>query len=341
MTTSIENPSISSALADEEKLHDLKIFFEHGLKEKLNLKKVSAPIALLKGTGINDDLSGIERPVSFPIKDLQEQPAEIVHSLAKWKRLRLRKYGIPPGTGIVTDMKALRPDEVLGPLHSIYVDQWDWEKCISKEQRHLDFLKQQVRSIYQAILKSEEYITAQHNWIATLPPEIRFIHTEQLLAEYPALTAKEREDEAAKKHGAFFLIGIGGVLADGEPHDGRAPDYDDWSTPTSETTTGLNGDIILWSPVLNRSVEISSMGIRVDAEALYRQLKICGAEARSILPFHQDLLQGNLPLSIGGGIGQSRLAMFLLRKQHIGQVQVSIWPEELVRKAESEGIYLL
>lgn len=264
-----------------------------------------------------------------------------MHSLAKWKRHRLGKYGIPPGTGIVTDMKALRPDEVLGPLHSIYVDQWDWEKCISKEQRHLDFLKQEVIKIYQAILKTEKYVTAQENWMPTLPAQIRFIYTQQLLVEYPTLSAKEREDEAAKKYGAFFLIGIGGVLADGEPHDGRAPDYDDWSTPTSETTTGLNGDIILWSPVLKRSVEISSMGIRVDAEALSRQLKICGAEARILLPYHQDLLQGNLPLSIGGGIGQSRLATFLLRKQHIGQVQVSIWPEKLVRQAESEGISLL
>lgn len=333
---------LSQRLAAEEAVDFLKSTFEKHLKSKLSLSKVAAPTVVLHGTGINDDLNGIERPVGFPIKEMQEQRAEVVQSLAKWKRLRLKEYELEPGSGIVTDMKALRPDDEMGPMHSISVDQWDWEKVMAPEERHLDFLKQQVSSIYEAILATEAALAAQYPLISPiLPSEITFLHTEELQQKYPHFTPKQREDMAAREFGAVFLIGIGGELESGEPHDGRAPDYDDWSSPTSATTKGLNGDILVWNPVLEKAFELSSMGIRVDAPVLEKQLKIRKAETRKALFYHSQLLAGKLPQTIGGGIGQSRLSMFLLRKRHIGEVQVSIWPEVMRQEMHSEGIFLL
>jgi aspartate--ammonia ligase len=340
MKTTVQQ--LSEKLATEEAVQFVKTEFETHLKEQLSLLKVSAPTVVLHGTGINDDLNGIERPVSFPIKSMQERRAEVVQSLAKWKRIRLKEYELEPGLGIVTDMKALRPDEDLGPLHSISVDQWDWEKVMSPEERQLDFLKQQVSHIYTALLETEAAVAASYPLLTPfLPSEITFLHAEDLLKQYPHLTPKQREDRAAKEFGAVFLIGIGGSLESGEPHDGRAPDYDDWSTPTSATTKGLNGDILVWHPVLKQAFELSSMGIRVDAEVLEEQLQLRKAEDRKELFYHSELLKGSLPQSIGGGIGQSRLCMFLLRKQHIGEVQVSIWPESIKKDCEKAGIYLL
>lgn len=333
---------LSQRLAAEEAVDFLKSAFEKHLKCRLSLTKVAAPTVVLHGTGINDDLNGIERPVVFPIKEMQEQRAEVVQSLAKWKRLRLKEYELEPGYGIVTDMKALRPDDELGPMHSISVDQWDWEKVMTPEERHLDFLKQQVSSIYEAILATEAAVAAQYPLITPiLPSEITFLHTEELQQKYPHLTPKQREDMAAKEFGAVFLIGIGGELEGGDPHDGRAPDYDDWSTPTSDSTKGLNGDILVWNPVLEKAFEISSMGIRVDAPVLEKQLKIRKAETRKELFYHSQLLVGELPQTIGGGIGQSRLSMFLLRKRHIGEVQVSIWPEVMRQEMKEKGLFLL
>ena len=333
---------LSQKLQTEEAVHFVKAEFEKHLKEQLSLVKVSAPTVVLHGTGVNDDLNGIERPVGFPVKAMQEQRAEVVQSLAKWKRLRLKEYELEPGLGIVTDMKALRPDEDLGPLHSISVDQWDWEKVMAPEDRHLDFLKQQVSRIYEAILATEAAITTEYPSLTqTLPQKITFIQTEDLLKKYPQLTPKERENMAAREFGAVFLIGIGGNLSHGELHDGRAPDYDDWSTPTSPTTKGLNGDILVWNSVLEQAFELSSMGIRVDGKTLELQLQERKAEDRRELLYHRELLSDNLPQTIGGGIGQSRLCMFLLKKQHIGEVQVSIWPETLKAELKHREIHLL
>lgn len=340
MKTTVQQ--LSEKLATEEAVQFVKTGFEQHLKEELSLIRVSAPTVVLHGTGINDDLNGIERPVGFPVKAMEERRAEVVQSLAKWKRLRLKEYEFEPGFGIVTDMKALRPDEDLGPLHSISVDQWDWEKVMSPGQRHLDFFKQQVRRIYKAMRATEAAVAADYPLLSpSLPAEITFLHAEELLKQYPQLSPKQREDMAAKEFGAIFLIGIGGILETGEPHDGRAPDYDDWSTPTSATTKGLNGDIIVWHPVLEQAFELSSMGIRVDAEVLEEQLQLRKAEERKELYYHRELLKGRLPQTIGGGIGQSRLCMFLLKKRHIGEVQVSIWPESLRKDCEEAGIYLL
>jgi aspartate--ammonia ligase len=333
---------LSEKLATEESVQLVKTAFEQFLKEQLALTKVSAPTVVLHGTGVNDDLNGVERPVGFPIKSMQERRAEVVQSLAKWKRLRLKEYELEPGTGIVTDMKALRPDEDLGPLHSISVDQWDWEKVIAPEDRNLDFLKQEVRKIYAAMLAAEAAVAASHPLLTpVLPAKITFLHSEELQEQYPHLSPKQREDRVTREFGAVFLMGIGGALESGEPHDGRAPDYDDWSTPTSATTKGLNGDILVWHPVLEQAFEISSMGIRVDAAVLEEQLKIRKAEDRTAFHYHRELLQGKLPQTIGGGIGQSRLCMFLLRKSHIGEVQVSIWPEEMRQALETKGVFLL
>lgn len=333
---------LSTQLATEEAIHVVKSVFEKELKDQLSLTRVSAPTVVLQGTGINDDLNGIERPVSFPIKDMQEQKAEVVQSLAKWKRLRLKEYGLEPGFGIITDMKALRPDEDLGPIHSISVDQWDWEKVIHPEQRQLEFLKQQVSKIYVTILTTEAAIAAEYPILTpTLPSEITFLHAEDLLKQYPHLSPKQREDRAAKEFGAVFLIGIGGELEGGDPHDGRAPDYDDWSTATSFSTKGLNGDILVWNPVLKKAFELSSMGIRVDAAVLEHQLKVSQAEDRKDLSYHRELLKGNLPQTIGGGIGQSRLCMFFLKKRHIAEVQASIWPDAMKQEMAGAGIQFL
>ncbi len=326
----------------EAVIKTIKDTFQRRLAEELCLRRVTAPLFVLSGTGLNDDLNGVERPVTFPVKDMGDRKAEVVHSLAKWKRVKLGDYDIAPGFGLYTDMNAIRADEELDNLHSLYVDQWDWEKTITADQRNLDYLKSTVRSIYAVVKETEMMIYRMFPHITPrLPEDIKFIHTEELLREYPGLTPSERESAAARKYGAIFLIGIGGELTDGTIHDGRAPDYDDWSTPNSDGFTGLNGDIIVYDSVLDRAFELSSMGIRVSPESLERQLAIRGCQDRAALPFHSALLAGKLPYSIGGGIGQSRLCMFLLQKAHVGEVQASIWPEEQRKACEEAGIDLL
>ena len=308
----------------------IKEFFQANLSAELRLRRVTAPLFVLRGTGINDDLNGTERAVNFPIMDMGDVRAEVVHSLAKWKRLTLADYNIEQGYGIYTDMNAIRADEELGNLHSLYVDQWDWERVMTAEERTIGFLKTIVRRIYASILRTEYLVSESFPQIKPeLPEEITFIHAEELRLLYPDLTPKERETAFVKKHKAVFVIGIGGALGDGKKHDGRAPDYDDWSTVAEGGLPGLNGDILLWNPVLELAFEILSMGIRVDKEALLRQLEIEGKNERLEMYFHKRLVDGTLPLSIGGGIGQSRLCMFLLRKAHIGEIQASLWPDEM------------
>lgn len=325
----------------EQAIKQIKQTFQDELSQALNLRRVTAPLFVLSGTGINDNLNGVERPVSFKIPAIGGKRAEIVHSLAKWKRMKLGAYGIEPGQGLYTDMNAIRADEELDNLHSLYVDQWDWERTITEADRNVDFLKSMVKKIYQALLNTEKMISETCVQIKpVLPKGIAFIHTEDLQEDYPALSPKERENIVAKKYGAVFVIGIGGELADGTIHDGRSPDYDDWSTPTSKKYKGLNGDIIVWNPLLEQAFEISSMGIRVDKTALLLQLKIRNSENRKELLFHKSLLEDKIPLSIGGGIGQSRLCMFLLRCAHIGEVQASIWPEEMVEVCAKNNIIL-
>lgn len=320
----------------------IKDFFQLNLSSELRLRRVTAPLFVLKGMGINDDLNGVERAVSFPIKDMGDERAEIVHSLAKWKRLTLADYNINEGYGIYTDMNAIRADEELGNLHSLYVDQWDWEMVISPENRNLNFLKDIVKRIYAAMVRTE-YLVYEVFPVITpiLPKDIYFIHSEELLQKYPNSSDKERENKIAKEYGAVFIIGIGGKLSNGEPHDGRAPDYDDWTTKSENGYKGLNGDLIVWNPILEQSVELSSMGIRVNKDVLIEQLKIGGQESRKDLYFHKRLINGELPQSIGGGIGQSRLCMFLLRKGHIGEIQASIWPEKMRMDAEKNGMPLI
>ena len=320
----------------------IKDFFQQNLSTELKLRRVTAPKFVVKGLGINDDLNGIERPVTFPIKDLNDAKAEVVHSLAKWKRLALGDLKLEPGYGIYTDMDAIRADEELDNLHSLYVDQWDWEAVITKKDRNITFLKEIVSRIYAAILRTEYLVCESFPELkAFLPREIKFIHSEDLLQMYPNKTPKEREDLICKKYGAVFLMGIGGKLSNGEKHDGRAPDYDDWSTPNVDGKIGLNGDILIWYPILNRSIELSSMGIRVDIAAMKKQLKIENKEDRKELYFHKKLLNNELPLTIGGGIGQSRLCMVLLHKAHIGEIQVSIWPDTMRAECASLNMPLL
>ena len=326
----------------EQGIKQIKDFFQANLSTALRLRRVTAPLFVLKGLGINDDLSGVERPVSFPIKDMGDQRAEVVHSLAKWKRLMLAEYQIQPGYGIYTDMNAIRGDEELDNLHSLYVDQWDWERTIRMEDRTLAFLKKTVNSIYSAIRRTEYLVCETYPQITPfLPEEIHFIHSEELLQRYPSLTPKERENAISKEYGAVFIIGIGQKLSNGDPHDLRAPDYDDWTTQNEEGFAGLNGDILIWYPTLNRSIELSSMGIRVDKEALLRQLELTGKNDRKELYFHQRMLKDELPLCIGGGIGQSRLCMVLLHKAHIGEIQASIWPEDMRKECASQGMPLI
>ncbi len=316
----------------EQAITYLKNIFPEILARDLRLRRVTAPLFVLSGTGLNDDLNGVERAVSFPIKDMGDRRAEVVHSLAKWKRTKLAAYKIAPGYGLYTDMNAIRADEELDNIHSLYVDQWDWERTMRPEERTLDYLCATVRSIYAALREVEAEVYELFPHITPcLPDEITFIHSQDLLTQYPTLSPKERENQIARKHGAVFIIGIGHPLSNGEPHDGRAPDYDDWN---------LNGDIIVWNPVLESALELSSMGIRVDAAALRRQLALAGEESRAEMDFHRALLEDRLPLSIGGGIGQSRLCMFYLRSAHIGEVQVSLWPEEQIRECAKHGIYL-
>lgn len=326
----------------EQAIKQIKDFFQENLSTELRLSRVTAPLFVLQGLGINDDLNGVERPVTFPIKDLGDAKAEVVHSLAKWKRLTLAEYHIEPGYGIYTDMNAIRADEELDNLHSLYVDQWDWEAVITQEERTLSYLQNVVERIYAAILRTEYLTCETYKEIKPfLPRKIHFIHSEELLQMYPNLSPKEREDAICKKYGAVFIIGIGGKLSDGKKHDGRAPDYDDWSTVAEDGRAGLNGDILIWYPVLERSFELSSMGIRVDQEALLRQLKLEGKEDRKQLFFHRQLLDGRLPLSIGGGIGQSRLCMVMLHKAHIGEIQASIWPDDMRAECAQLGMPLI
>ncbi len=326
----------------EQGIKQIKDFFQANLSTALRLRRVTAPLFVLRGLGLNDDLSGEERPVSFPIKDMGDQVAEVVHSLAKWKRLMLAEYDIQPGYGLYTDMNAIRGDEELDNLHSLYVDQWDWERTIKASDRSLAFLKKIVNCIYSAIRRTEYLVCETYPQIKPfLPEEIHIIHAEELLQRYPDLSPKEREHAICKEYGAVFIIGIGNELSDGKPHDLRAPDYDDWTTTNEEGSIGLNGDILIWYPILNRSIELSSMGIRVDKEALLHQLDKTGKNERKSLYFHKLLLEGNLPLSIGGGIGQSRLCMVLLHKAHIGEIQASIWPDDMRRQCAEAGMPLI
>ncbi len=340
-------------------IKQIKDFFQLNLSSELRLHRVTAPLFVLKGLGINDDLNGIERPVSFRIKDMGDAEAEVVHSLAKWKRLTLAEYHIEPGYGIYTDMNAIRADEDLGNLHSLYVDQWDWERVITRQDRTVAFLKKIVLSIYASMVRTEYMVCEMYPRISPMLPEpdgLVFIHAEELRRLYPGLAPKDREHAIAKKYGAVFIIGIGCRLGDGTRHDGRAPDYDDWSTvddsclsagrgelhrETGGGLPGLNGDLIVWNDVLQRSFELSSMGIRVDKAALLRQLQEAGQEDRLDLYFHRQLMSDALPLSIGGGIGQSRLCMLFLRKAHIGEIQASIWPEDMRRACADAGIPLI
>ena len=320
----------------------IKEVFQKKLSDALCLRRVTAPLFVLSGTGFNDDLNGVERAVSFPVKSLGDSKAEVVHSLAKWKRFKLMAYDIAPGYGLYTDMNAIRADEELDNLHSLYVDQWDWEKTIEEKDRNLTYLKSTVAKIYDAIRATERRVFDTFPHITPrLPEEITFIHSEELLQRYPGLSATGREWQAAKEHGAIFVIGIGAPLSDGKPHDGRAPDYDDWITENEDGYAGLNGDIIVWDSVLNRPIELSSMGIRVSPESLKKQLEARDCADRSTLDFHRRLLAGELPYSIGGGIGQSHLCMFLLQKAHIGEVQASIWPPEQIERCKAAGIILM
>lgn len=321
-------------LYDTQKaIKTVKDFFQSTLSEQLNLLRVSAPLFVAPESGLNDNLNGVERPVVFGIKEQNERKAEIVHSLAKWKRYALKEYDVHIGKGLYTDMNAIRRDEDTDNIHSIFVDQWDWEKVIEKKDRNMETLKSTVRLVYKALKKTEKYMSIQYDYIEEiLPKEIFFLTTSELEAMYPDLTPKEREYKIAKDKGAVFLMQIGGALANGEPHDGRAPDYDDWK---------LNGDIIVYYPVLDIALELSSMGIRVDEDSLISQLKLSGEEARADLPFQKAILEKKLPYTIGGGIGQSRICMFFLRKAHIGEVQVSLWPDDVCEAAKEAGVKLL
>lgn len=320
----------------------IKDCFQTQLARALNLRRVTAPLFVLSGTGINDDLNGVEPPVAFNIACMGGMKAEVVHSLAKWKRMKLGAYDIAPGYGLYTDMNAIRTSEELDNLHSLYVDQWDWEQAITDENRNLNYLKQTVGKIYRAVKETEWMIYEKFPHITPrLPENIVFLHSEELLQMYPSMTPKEREAAAAQRYGAIFVMGIGGELSNGEKHDGRAPDYDDWSTENDDGYRGLNGDIILWDGILSVPFELSSMGVRVSADSLVRQLEMCNCLERCSLPFHKSLIAGELPNSIGGGIGQSRLCMFLLQKAHIGEVQAGIWPEEQIAECARYGIYLM
>lgn len=311
----------------------VKDFFQQTLTKQLNLLRVTAPLFVQPESGLNDNLSGVERAVSFGIREQGDSPAEIVHSLAKWKRYALQKYGFSQGEGLYTDMNAIRRDEDTDNIHSLYVDQWDWEKVIHKDDRNLDTLKEAVRIIYNCLKKTEKYMAIQYDYIEEiLPKDIFFITSQELEDRYPNLSSKDREYAIAKEKGAVFIMQIGKVLESGERHDGRAPDYDDWE---------LNGDIIVYYPLLDIALELSSMGVRVDENSLANQLKESGCEERANLPFQKAILEKKLPYTIGGGIGQSRLCMFFLRKAHIGEIQVSIWPEETIQECTKNGIVLL
>ena len=311
----------------------VKDFFQQQLVAELNLHRVSAPLFVTPESGLNDNLNGVERPVQFGIKEQNDKNVEIVHSLAKWKRMALGRYGFEPGEGLYTDMNAIRRDEDTDNIHSIYVDQWDWEKVILKEQRTVETLKETVKAVYDALRVTEKYMSNHYDYIkCILPEQITFITSQELLDRYPGMSVKEREYAIAKEKGAVFIMQIGDKLSDGKPHDGRAPDYDDWQ---------LNGDIIVYYPVTDIALELSSMGIRVDEDSMVSQLKKAGCEDRMDLPFQKAVIEKKLPYTIGGGIGQSRICMFFLRKAHIGEVQVSIWPQDEVDFAKEKGVIIL
>ncbi|MFO7820438.1 MAG: aspartate--ammonia ligase [Lentisphaeria bacterium] len=326
----------------EKAIAQIKEVFQTNLAFELDLQRVTAPLFVESGTGVNDDLNGVERPVAFPVKELDDKQVEIVQSLAKWKRMALADLGFESGSGLYTDMNALRPDEELSNIHSIYVDQWDWEKVVTREDRNLEYLKQTVRKIYDVIRRTEKYISHEYEHLQpNLPEDIHFVHAEELEEMYPNATPKEREYNICRSQGAVFVIGIGGQLPGGDIHDGRAPDYDDWSTPNAAGYKGLNGDILVYNPVLDIALELSSMGLRVDKAALEHQLEISGQTERREFYFHQRLLNDELPLSIGGGIGQSRLCMLFLQKAHIGEIQSSLWPDKMREQCRQNGIFLL
>ncbi len=334
--------SILNVKETEHAIVMIKNFFQLQLSTALNLTRVTAPLFVESGKGLNDDLNGVERAVKFPVKDMNEAQMEIVHSLAKWKRVKVSDMALEPGFGIYTDMNAIRADEDLDNIHSLYVDQWDWCACIDKKDRTVEYLKNTVKKIYGCLKRLEFFIYDNYEKITPiLPKEITFVYSDDLQKKYPSLTPKEREDKICREYGAVFLIGIGGKLPDGTIHDGRAPDYDDWISQNEEGHTGLNGDLLIWNPVLERSYELSSMGIRVSPESLKLQLEERGCPERAELEFHKKLLSGKLSCTMGGGIGQSRLCMFFLRKAHIGEIQVSMWPEQMKADCEKHGIHLL
>lgn len=333
---------ILSVKETEQAIIRIKDFFQTALSTELNLTRVTAPLFVPRGKGINDDLNGVERPVNFPVKDMNDQILEIVHSLAKWKRLKVSDLGLTDGFGVYTDMNAIRADEELDNIHSLYVDQWDWELAMDEKDRTVAFLKDIVRRIYRCLKRTEFFIYDNHPAIApVLPAEITFIHAEELFQAYPGMTVKQRENEIVKKYGAVFIIGIGGPLPDGSLHDGRAPDYDDWITETGNGNRGLNGDLLVWNGILGQALELSSMGIRVSPETLKEQLSFRGCPERASLFFHKRLLDGELKQTVGGGIGQSRLCMFFLRKAHIGETQVSVWPDSMIASCQKADIPLL
>ena len=334
-----------SLLGEKETEHAIvmvKDFFQTQLSTALNLTRVTAPLFVESGKGLNDDLNGVERAVKFPVKDMGDSQMEIVHSLAKWKRVKVTDMGLKPGFGIYTDMNAIRADEDLDNIHSLYVDQWDWCECINKTDRTIEYLKSAVRKIYACLERTEFYIYDRYESIKPcLPDDVTFVYADDLQKKYPNLTPKERENKVCAEYGAVFLIGIGGKLPDGTIHDGRAPDYDDWISQSEGEHIGLNGDLLVWNPVLQSSFELSSMGIRVSPESLKLQLEERGCPERSTLEFHKRLLNGELSFTMGGGIGQSRLCMFFLRKAHIGEIQVSMWPDSMRCECEKNGIHLL
>lgn len=327
-----EYKSTLGVIETQKAIKEIKDYFETKLSKQLKLTRVSSPLFVLQNTGINDNLNGVESPVSFHIPYI-DQNAEVVQSLAKWKRIALKKYGFEIGTGLYTDMNAIRKDEELDNLHSLYVDQWDWELIIDKSERTTEKLKEVVQNIYKVFKETEEQINKLYPQIdKILPPRISFITSQELLDKYPTMTPQQREDAITKELGAVFIMQIGSKLSNGQKHDARSPDYDDWT---------LNGDIIFYDKVSNRAIELSSMGIRVDEKSLLKQLEISGCNDRKELQYHKALLQGNLPYTIGGGIGQSRICMYFLRKAHIGEVQVGIWPKEMIDKCEVSKIHLL
>lgn len=326
----------------EKAIKMIKEHYEAGLSDDLRLRRVTAPLFVLRNTGLNDTLTGVERPIGFNITDMRNQEAEVVQSLAKWKRMMLRDYDIKVGHGIYADMNALRPDEELDNLHSVYVDQWDWERAIDEKDRNLDTLRDAVNKIYNNLKRTEFNIYTFYSKLKPqLPDNVEFIHSEELYEMYPDLTPQEREDKISEKYGAVFIIGVGSDLPDGRPHDKRAPDYDDWTTETEKGYKGLNGDLIVWNRVLQCAFEVTSMGIRVDPEGLIRQLELTGELDRKELLFHRRLLNEELPHSIGGGIGQSRTGMLLLQKAHIGEIQSAIWPGEMVDHCKKCNIKLI